>query len=149
MSPAPVRGDGGEDVVLHPTGVVVPAGAAIVQTLTAEVLADAAPGTHDNWLESAGAPTGNFASGPMAPVEVLTAGASTLLAADPNAVAPNGQGAGQPANAQPANAQAETLQTANASSRPVLPMTGLSSLAAFSALLLVGAGVALRRFTRP
>ena len=145
-SPAPVRGDGGEDVVLHPTGVVIPAGAAVVQTITADVIAGAVAGTHDNWMELFGAPTGNFASGPLAPVEVLTADISTLPAAGPDAVAPNG--AGQPTNGQPTNAQADNLQTASASRRPMLPMTGLSSLAAFGALLLVGAGAGLRRFAR-
>ena len=108
--PVPVRGDGGQDVILRPTDVVIEPGASVQQTIVVKLKGDVAPGTYFNNLEIFCALNGNFASGPLAPVTV-------------------------PAPVAPAPAPAQ------------LPRTGGVPLLALGALLLVGGGLAARRFT--
>lgn len=117
VDPAPVRSDGGQDVVLRPTDVVIEPGASVQQTIVVKLKGDVAPGTYWNNLEIFCAVNGNFASGPLAPVTVPA----------PAVVA---------AAAPPAPAPAQ------------LPRTGSAPLLALGALLLVGAGLGVRRFAR-
>src|SRR5688500_17056343 len=70
VDPVPVRGDGGQDVVLRPTDVVIEPGASVQQTIVVRLKADVAPGTYSNNLELFCAVNGDFASGPLAPVTV-------------------------------------------------------------------------------
>lgn len=114
--PVPVRSDGGQEVVLRPTDVVIEPGASVSQTVVVRLKAGVAPGTYWNNLELFCAVNGDFASGPLAPVTVP---AEQVVSAAPPAVAP---------------AQ--------------LPRTGSAPLLALGALLLVGAGLGVRRFSR-
>lgn len=116
VDPVPVRGDGGQDVVLRPTDVVIEPGASVQQTIVVRLKADVAPGTYWNNLEIFCAVNGNFASGPLAPVTVP---AEAVVAPAPPAPAP-----------------------------VELPRTGTAPLLALGALLLVGAGLGVRRFVR-
>jgi uncharacterized repeat protein (TIGR01451 family) len=86
QDPAPVRGDGGQDVVLRPTDVVIEPGASVSQTIVVRLKADVAPGTYWNNLEIFCAVNGNFASGPIAPVTVPAA--AVVAPAPPLAPAP-------------------------------------------------------------
>ncbi|MCW2606138.1 MAG: hypothetical protein JWO60_831, partial [Frankiales bacterium] len=72
-TPAPTRADGGQDVVVRPTDVVLAPGAKAVQTIVVKVKADAKPGTYYNTLELFCNAGGDFASGPLAPVTVPAA----------------------------------------------------------------------------
>lgn len=119
--PAPVRADGGQDVILRPTDVVIAPKATVTQTVVAKLKGDVKPGTYFNNLELFCAVNGNFASGPLAPVTVEAA-----------AVAP--ETAEQvPPPLEPTPAQ--------------LPRTGSSALLAAGAIGLVAAGLGLRRRT--
>ena len=114
VDPVPVRSDGGQDVVLRPTDVVIEPGASVQQTIVVKLKADVAPGTYWNNLELFCAVNGDFASGPLAPVTV-------------------------PAEAVVAPAPPAPVE---------LPRTGSASLLALGALLLVAAGLGVRRFAR-
>ncbi len=111
-----MRADGGQDIVLRPTDVVIEGGASVTQTLVVRLKGDVQPGTYYNNLEIFCAVNGNFASGPLAPVTVP----AKVVAAPP----------------PPAPAPVE------------LPRTGAAPLLAVGALLLVGGGLAARRFAR-
>lgn len=113
--PAPVRADGGVDVVLRPTDVVIAPKASVKQTIVVKLKADVKPGTYFNNLEIFCALNGNFASGPLAPVTV-------------------------PAPAPPAPPVIEPEPEQ-------LPRTGAAPLVGLGALLLVGAGLGVRRMS--
>ena len=81
--PVPVRGDGGQDVVLRPTDVVIEPKASVKQQIVVKLKGDVKPGTYFNNLEIFCALNGNFASGPLAPVTV-----AAPVAAAPPAPAP-------------------------------------------------------------
>ena len=119
VDPVPVRADGGQDVVLKPTDVVIEPGASVQQTIVVRLKADVAPGTYWNNLELFCAVNGDFASGPLAPVTVPA----------PVVVEPAAPPAPAPAPEQ-------------------LPRTGNTPLLALGALLLVGAGLGVRRAAR-
>ena len=68
--PAPERADGGQDVILRPTDVVIAPKATVTQQIVVKLKADVKPGTYFNNLEIFCAVNGNFASGPLAPVTV-------------------------------------------------------------------------------
>lgn len=70
VTPLPKRSDGGLDVVLKPTGLVLGAGKSLTQTFVVKLKDNTAPGTYFNNLELFCALNGNFASGPLAPVTV-------------------------------------------------------------------------------
>ena len=118
VDPAPVRSDGGQDVVINPEDITIDAGASVRQTIVVKLKGDVQPGTYFNTLEIFCATNGNFASGPIAPVTVPAA-----------AVAPD-------VVAQPEPAPAE------------LPRTGAAPLLALTALVLVGGSLGARRFAR-
>jgi uncharacterized repeat protein (TIGR01451 family) len=113
------RADKGVDVVIHPSGVTLGAGKSITQTFVVKLKDGVDPGTYYNNLEIYCAVNGNFASGPLAPV--------TVPAPAPPVIAP-----------APAPAPAPQQ----------LPRTGASPLVAASALLLLGAGLGVRRALR-
>jgi uncharacterized repeat protein (TIGR01451 family) len=69
-TPAPKRSDGGSEVILEPTGLVIGAGKSVTQTFVVKLKADVKPGTYYNNLELFCAVNGDFASGPLAPVTV-------------------------------------------------------------------------------
>jgi uncharacterized repeat protein (TIGR01451 family) len=69
-TPAPKRSDGGTDVIVVPSGVVLAAGKSLTQTFVVKLKADVKPGTYYNNLELFCAVNGDFASGPLAPVTV-------------------------------------------------------------------------------
>jgi uncharacterized repeat protein (TIGR01451 family) len=69
-TPAPKRADGGTDVILKPTTLVIGAGKSVTQTFVVKLKADVKPGTYYNNLELFCAVNGDFASGPLAPVTV-------------------------------------------------------------------------------
>ncbi len=118
VTPVRERADGGQDVILRPKGVIIAPGASVKQTYVVKLKPDVKPGTYFNNLEIFCAGNGNFASGPLAPVTV-------------------------PAPAPPA-AVTPALEPA-----PVeLPRTGAAPLLALGALLLVGAGLGVRRVAR-
>jgi uncharacterized repeat protein (TIGR01451 family) len=118
------RSDGGVDVVLSPTDLVIEAGGSATQTFVVRVRADAAPGTYYNVLEIFCAQQGNFASEPLAPVTVVAPAAPP----PPQQPPPQQPPAQQPVAAKP------------------LPRTGGASPAAGAALLLLVAGaVGVRR----
>lgn len=120
VTPVPVRPDGGQDVTVRPTGVVIAPKASVTQTIVVKLKGDVQPGTYFNNLEIFCAANGNFASGPLAPVTV-PAPVAALPAAAPAAA--------------PAPAPEQ------------LPRTGAAPLLALGALLLVGAGLGARRFS--
>ncbi len=120
-SPAPVRGDGGVDAVLRPTGVSIASKASVTQTFVVKVKDDAAPGTYYNSLEIYCGPNGNFISGPLAPV---------TIPADVPVVTP-------PVVKPPVTV---------VSAPPALPRTGGAPLLGGLAVLLTAAGLGLRRF---
>lgn len=68
--PVAVRSDGGQDVVLRPTELVIAPKASVTQTFVVKLKGDVQPGTYYNNLEIFCALNGNFASGPLAPVTV-------------------------------------------------------------------------------
>ena len=117
--PAPTRTDGGVDAVLRPTGVSIPAKGSVTQTFTVKVKAGAKPGTYYDSLEIYCGPNGDFVSGPLAPVTV------------PAAVVPPTTGVTPPVTVVDAP--------------PTLPRTGGAPLTAGAALLLLVAGLGLRR----
>ena len=67
-TPAPKRSDGGTDVILKPSGLIIGAGKSVTQTFVVKLKADVKPGTYYNNLELFCAVNGDFASGPLAPV---------------------------------------------------------------------------------
>jgi uncharacterized repeat protein (TIGR01451 family) len=69
-TPAPKRSDGGTEVILKPTGLIIGAGKSVTQTFVVKLKADVKPGTYYNNLELFCAVNGDFASGPLAPVTV-------------------------------------------------------------------------------
>jgi uncharacterized repeat protein (TIGR01451 family) len=69
-TPAPKRTDGGTEVILKPTGLIIGAGKSVTQTFVVKLKADVKPGTYYNNLELFCAVNGDFASGPLAPVTV-------------------------------------------------------------------------------
>lgn len=69
-TPLPVRGDGGQDAILRPTGVTIAPKASVVQTFVVKVKGDVAPGTYYNNLELFCGLNGDFVSGPLAPITV-------------------------------------------------------------------------------
>jgi uncharacterized repeat protein (TIGR01451 family) len=118
--PAPTRSDTGQEIVLRPSGLTLKSGQSLTQTFTVTVNDSTKPGTYYNTLELFCGPNGDFASGPLAPVTVPAA-----------VVAPA---------VQPPPAPAPAPQQ--------LPRTGASPLVAASALLLLGAGLGVRRALR-
>lgn len=118
VDPLPVRGDGGQDVVIDPTDVTIDAGASVKQTIVVKLKGDVQPGTYFNNLEIFCATNGNFASGPLAPVTV------------------------------PAEAALPEVVAAPAPAPVELPRTGAAPLLALTALVLVGGGLGARRFAR-
>ncbi len=119
QAPAPTRGDGGVDVVLHPTTLTLAAHATAVQTFVIKLKDDVNPGTYYNELELFCNANGDYVSGPLAPVTV------------PPVVTPEPPKPPKP----PVPPQG-----------PQLPKTGTSPLLALGALAVVGAGLATRRF---
>lgn len=69
-TPLSVRGDGGQDAILRPTGMTIAPKASVVQTFVVKVKAGVAPGTYYNNLELFCGPNGDFVSGPLAPITV-------------------------------------------------------------------------------
>jgi uncharacterized repeat protein (TIGR01451 family) len=118
ITPADKRQDGGTDVLLKPTGLTIGAGKSVSQTFVVKLKDTVQPGTYYNNLELFCAVNGDFASGPLAPV--------TVPAAAPPVAAP-------PAVAPPAALPEQ------------LPRTGATPLVAASALLLLLAGIGIRR----
>lgn len=116
-SPAPSRTDGGVDAVLRPTGVTIGAGKSVTQLFTVKVKDDAVPGTYYDTLEIFCGPSGDFVSGPLAPVTIPKPGGPVLPPEEP--VAPP--------------------------TTPVFAPTGLSTPLAATALLLLVAAVGTRR----
>jgi uncharacterized repeat protein (TIGR01451 family) len=115
------RADGGVDVVLSPTDVVIPAGEEATQTFVVALRSGVGPGTYFNNLEIFCSQQGNFASGALAPVTVPAAPAAPPPPQQPQAQAPQNDG-------------------------PLLAATGVEPwLAAGALLLLVGGAFALRR----
>jgi uncharacterized repeat protein (TIGR01451 family) len=86
-TPAPKRSDGGTDVIVKPTGLIIGAGKSVTQTFVVKLKADVKPGTYYNNLELFCAVNGDFASGPLAPVTV-PAPAPPVVAPPPPAPAP-------------------------------------------------------------
>ena len=117
VMPVPVRSDKGQDVTIDPRGVIIAPGAAVTQTIVVKVRDETKPGTYFNNLEIFCAVGGNFASGPLAPVTVPAAAVPPVVQPPP----------------PPAPEQ--------------LPRTGAAPLLALGALLLVGAGLGVRRFS--
>ena len=70
VTPAPLRGDKGVEVILNPTGLTIAPGASVKQTFVVKLKGDVKPGTYYNNLEIFCLVNGNFASGPLAPVTV-------------------------------------------------------------------------------
>ena len=114
-TPAPKRTDGGTDVILKPTGLIIGAGKSVTQTFVVKLKADVKPGTYWNNLELFCAVNGDFASGPLAPVTVP----APVVAPPP------------PPPAAPAPEQ--------------LPRTGGAPLAAAAGLLLLVGAAGVRR----
>jgi uncharacterized repeat protein (TIGR01451 family) len=115
VTPAPLRGDKGAEVILNPTGLTIAAGKSVTQTFVVKLKGDVKPGTYYNNLEIFCLTNGNFASGPLAPVTVPAAVVAPPVAPPPPAPVPE-----------------------------QLPRTGGAPLVAASALLLLlgAAGVA-------
>jgi uncharacterized repeat protein (TIGR01451 family) len=86
-TPAPKRSDGGTDVIVKPTGLIIGAGKSVQQTFVVKLKADVKPSTYYNNLELFCAVNGDFASGPLAPVTV-PAPAPPVVAPPPPAAAP-------------------------------------------------------------
>lgn len=118
-TPAPVRTDGGVDAVLRPTTLTIAPGASAVQTFTVKVKDKAVPGTYYNSLELYCGVNGDFVSGPLAPVTVVATGTTGSVSPITAATPPAAQ--------------------------PTLPRTGGTPMVAFGALLLLTAGLGLRR----
>jgi uncharacterized repeat protein (TIGR01451 family) len=76
-------GDGGTDVVLQPTDVVIAAGAAATQTFTVRIRENTGPGTYFNVTEIRCSQQGNFVSPPTAGVTVPAAAATPPPTAAP------------------------------------------------------------------
>ncbi len=72
QTPLPKRADGGVDVRFSPAAgkVSIGAGKSVSQTIVIKLADDIAPGTYYNTLELFCNASGNFASGPIAPVTV-------------------------------------------------------------------------------
>jgi uncharacterized repeat protein (TIGR01451 family) len=112
--PVATRADGGQDVVIRPTDLVIEPQASVQQTVVVRLRADVAPGTYYNNLEIFCAVNGDFASGPLAPVTVEEVAVAVGVPEPPPP---------PPPPAAPAS----------------LPSTGSTPLLALAALLLVGA----------
>lgn len=69
-SPAPVRPDGGQEAVLRPAMLTIPAKGSSTQTFVVTVKAATSPGTYFNNLEVFCGQNGDFVSGPLAPVTI-------------------------------------------------------------------------------
>ncbi|MBC7373307.1 MAG: DUF11 domain-containing protein [Frankiales bacterium] len=117
VEPAPLRADGGQDVILRPTDVVLASKATVTQKIVVKLKNDVKPGTYFNSLEIFCAVNGNFASGPIAPVTVPAAEVAPIL--------------------EPVVAPVAAPEQ--------LPRTGASVAVSLAALGLVGGGLALRR----
>jgi uncharacterized repeat protein (TIGR01451 family) len=123
-TPVPKRIDGGVDVVVVPSGVVLGAGKSLTQTFVVKLKGSAAPGTYYNNLELFCAVNGDYASGPLAPVTVPAAVVAPAAAPDAGTAA------------------------APAAAPEQLPRTGSASYVAASALLFLIGAAGIHRATR-
>jgi uncharacterized repeat protein (TIGR01451 family) len=87
-TPAPKRSNGGTDVILVPSGLIIGAGKSVAQTFVVTLKADVKPGTYYNNLELFCAVNGDFASGPLAPVTVPAPAPPVVAPPPPPAAAP-------------------------------------------------------------
>jgi uncharacterized repeat protein (TIGR01451 family) len=87
-TPAPKRSNGGTDVILQPSGLIIGAGKSVTQTFVVTLKADVKPGTYYNNLELFCAVNGDFASGPLAPVTVPAPAPPVVAPPPPPAAAP-------------------------------------------------------------
>jgi uncharacterized repeat protein (TIGR01451 family) len=87
-TPAPKRGDGGTEVILQPSGLVIAAGKSVTQTFVVKLKDTVKPGTYYNNLELFCAVNGDFASGPLAPVTVPAPAPPVVAPPPPAAAAP-------------------------------------------------------------
>ena len=119
VAPIGKRSDGGQEVILKPTTVILAPGASLPQTFVVKIKPDTKPGTYFNTLEIFCNANGNFASGPLAPVTVVPLVSVTIPETPPLVEAPED-----------------------------LPKTGVPVALGAASLLLLGAGLGARRFLR-